>query len=58
MVMVAARCLKSVCVNSISKLSPGGTAENRPRDAILETLQPSLRDFIMLHDVPRTSVLG
>jgi hypothetical protein len=28
------------------------------RDAILENLQPSLRDFIMSHDVPRTSVLG
>jgi hypothetical protein len=27
-------------------------------DAILDNLQPSLRDLIMLHDVPRTSVLG
>jgi hypothetical protein len=28
------------------------------RDAILDNLQPSLRDSIMFHDVPRTSVLG
>jgi hypothetical protein len=28
------------------------------RDAILDNLQPSLRDWIMLHNVPRTSVLG
>jgi hypothetical protein len=28
------------------------------RDAILDNLQPSLRDSIMLHEVPRTSVLG
>jgi hypothetical protein len=28
------------------------------RDAILENLQPSLRDLIMFLDVPRTSVLG
>jgi hypothetical protein len=28
------------------------------RDAILENLQPSLRDSNTLHDVPRTSVLG
>jgi hypothetical protein len=28
------------------------------RDSILENLQPSLRDSIMLHDAPRTSVLG
>jgi hypothetical protein len=28
------------------------------RDAILKNLQPSLRDLIMSHDVPRTSVLG
>jgi hypothetical protein len=26
-------------------------------DAILDNLQPSLRDSIMSHDVPRTSVL-
>jgi hypothetical protein len=25
---------------------------------ILDNLQPSLRDSIILHDVPRTSVLG
>jgi hypothetical protein len=24
----------------------------------LDNLQPSLRDLIMFHDVPRTSVLG
>jgi hypothetical protein len=28
------------------------------RDAILDKLQPSLRDLIMLYDVPRTSVLS
>ncbi len=28
------------------------------RDAILDNLQPSLRDSIMFHDVPRTNVLG
>jgi hypothetical protein len=28
------------------------------RDAILDSLQPSLRDLIMIHDVPRTGVLG
>ena len=28
------------------------------RDAILDNFQPSLRDLIMFHDVPRTSVLG
>jgi hypothetical protein len=28
------------------------------RDAILDNLQPSLRDLIMFRDVPRTSVLG
>jgi hypothetical protein len=28
------------------------------RDAILDNLQPSLRDLIMFDDVPRTSVLG
>jgi hypothetical protein len=27
-------------------------------DSILDNLQPSLRDLIMFHDVPRTSVLG
>jgi hypothetical protein len=27
------------------------------RDAILDNLQPSLRDLIMFHDVPRTGVL-
>jgi hypothetical protein len=28
------------------------------RSAILDNLQPSLRDLIMLHYVPRTGVLG
>ncbi len=28
------------------------------RDGIFDKLQPSLRDLIMLHDEPRTSVLG
>ena len=28
------------------------------RDAILDNLQPSLRDLIMFRDAPRTSVLG
>jgi hypothetical protein len=28
------------------------------RDTILDSFQPSLRDSITLHDVPRTSVLG
>ncbi len=28
------------------------------RDATLINLQPSPRDLIMFHDVPRTSVLG
>jgi hypothetical protein len=28
------------------------------RDPILDNLQPSLRDSIMFHAVPRTSVLG
>ena len=28
------------------------------RDEILENLQPSLRDLIMSHDLPRTGVLG
>ncbi len=28
------------------------------RDSILDNLQPSLRDLIMFHGAPRTSVLG
>jgi hypothetical protein len=28
------------------------------RDSILDNFQPSLRDLIMFHGVPRTSVLG
>jgi hypothetical protein len=31
--------------------SPVGTAEKQAADAILDNLQPSLRDLIMLHDV-------
>ncbi len=47
--------------------SPGLDLQARPvpkgrleigRDEILESLQPSLRDLIMFHDVPRTGVLG
>ncbi len=37
--------------------SPVGTAENRPR-RILDNLQASLRDSIMLHDVPKTDRLA
>jgi hypothetical protein len=33
--------------------NPAGTA-----DAILDNFQPSLRDSIILQDVPRTGVLG
>jgi hypothetical protein len=39
------------------KTSPAGTT-GIGRDAILDNLQPSLRDSIMFLDVPRTSVLG
>ena len=46
-----------MCENSISKLIPKGRLEIG-RDAILDNLQPSLRDLIIFHDVPRTSVLG
>jgi len=47
--------------------SPGFDLQARPvpqgrlemgRDEILENLQPSLRDLVMFHDVPRTNVLG
>jgi hypothetical protein len=51
------QALQSECENCISKLSPVGTA-GIGGDEILESLQPSLRDFIMFHDVPRTNVLG
>ena len=37
--------------------SPEGRLEIG-RDAILDNVQPSLRDFIVSHDVPRTIVLG
>jgi hypothetical protein len=46
------------CVRTPFPISvPQGRLE-MGRDAILDNLQPSLRDSIMLHDVPRTSVLG
>jgi hypothetical protein len=44
-------------LNLKGRLVPQGRLEIR-RDAILNNLQPSLRDLIMLHDGPRTSVLG
>ena len=53
--------------NLAQDASPGLDLKARPvpqgrlkigRDAILDTLQLSLRDSIMFHDVPRTSVLG
>ena len=28
------------------------------RDAVLDSFQPSLRDLIMFHELPRTIVLG
>jgi hypothetical protein len=52
-------------MNLAQDASPGLDLKRRPspagrlkmdRDVIL--LQPSLRDSIMLHDVPRTDVLG
>jgi hypothetical protein len=54
-------------LNLAQDASPGLDLKGRPvpqgrlkigRDAILDNLQPSLRDSIMFHDVPRTSVLG
>jgi len=54
-------------LNLAQDASPGLDLQARPvpqgrleidRDEILENLQPSLRDLIMFHDVPRTSVLG
>ena len=54
-------------LNLAQDASPGLDLTGRPvpegrlkigRDTILDNLQPSLRDLIMLHDVPRTSVLG
>ena len=53
--------------NLAQDASPGLVLKGRPvpkgrleigRDAILDNLQPSLRDLIIFHDVPRTSVLG
>jgi hypothetical protein len=47
--------------------SPGSEQKGRPvpqgrlktgDNSILDNFQPSLRDSIMLHDVPRTGVLG
>jgi hypothetical protein len=47
-----------VCVrNSFRKSVPEGRLKIG-RDAILDNLQPSLRESIMFHGVPRTSVLG
>ena len=54
-------------LNLAQDASPGLDSKGRPvpkgrleigRDAFLDNLQPSLRDLIMFHDVPRTSVLG
>jgi hypothetical protein len=54
-------------LNLAQDASPGLDLKGRPvpqgrleidRDAILENLQPSLRDLIMFDDVPRTIVLG
>ena len=54
-------------LNLAQDASPGLDLKGRPvpqgrleigRDAILDNLQPSLRDLIMFRDVPRTSVLG
>ena len=54
-------------LNLAQDASPGLDLQARPvpqgrleigRDEILDNLQPSLRDLIIFHDVPRTSVLG
>jgi len=54
-------------LNLAQDASPGLDLKGRPvpqgrlkirRDPILGNLQPSLRDLIMLHHLPRTSVLG
>jgi hypothetical protein len=54
-------------LNLAQDASPGWDLKGRPvpqgrlemgRDPILDNRQPSLRDSIILHDVPRTSVLG
>jgi hypothetical protein len=54
-------------LNLAQDASPGLDLTGRPspvgrvkigREAIMDNLQPSLRDSIMLHDIPRTSVLG
>jgi hypothetical protein len=54
-------------LNLAQDASPGLDLKGRPvpqgrlkigLDEILDNLQPSLRDLVMLHDVPRTSVLG
>jgi hypothetical protein len=54
-------------LNLAQDASPGLDLQARPvpqgrleigRDEILDNLQPSLRDLIVFHDVPRTSVLG
>jgi hypothetical protein len=54
-------------LNLAQDASPGLDVKGRPvpkgrlkmcRDAILDNLQPSLRDSIRFHDLPRTHVLG
>jgi hypothetical protein len=54
-------------LNLAQDASPGLDLKGRPvpqgrlkigLDEILDNLQPSLRDLIMFHDVPRTSVLA
>jgi hypothetical protein len=70
--MIAWLCIRAQLVpegrlNLAQDASPGLDLKRRPvpqgrlkigRDSILDNLQPSLRDSIMFHDVPRTSVLG
>ena len=67
LVSVAPKLVPQGRLNLAQDASPGLDLKGRPvpqgrlkigRDAILDNLQPSLRDLIMLHDVPRTSVLG
>jgi hypothetical protein len=54
-------------LNLAQDASPGLDLKGRPvpegrlkirRDSILDNLQPSLRDLITFHDLPRTGVLG
>jgi hypothetical protein len=46
------------CVRTPSPISVPEGRLKIGRDVILNNLQPSLRDSIMFHDLPRTSVLG